>query len=116
MTDEAEEPSGRQIEPNGQFTIFHALILAIMIFAIVLPAHDGYKADGVRGLLFGLLGGVFLLAPIGLVLGTVGVIAFLGTVFAAAWLIESLTGWWRGRSGAAIEMRPAPPQLDDEGS
>ncbi len=116
MTDEAQGPSADRTGPNGQFTIFHALILAIVIFAIVIPAHDGYKADGVRGLLLGLLGGVVLLAPIALVLGTAGVIVFLGTIFGAAWIGEWVTSRWRSRSAEATETLPAPPQPDDEGS
>jgi hypothetical protein len=116
MADEAGGASPDRGGPNGQFTIFHVMILATLFLAVVLPAHDGYKANGLRGLLLGLLGGVFLMAPIGLVMGTVGVIICLGTIFGASRLVEAITGLWRAGPAEATDGGPASPHPGDGGS
>ena len=78
MSDEADRPAGDRGEPNGQFTVFHLMVVIFVVLMIFLPARDGYRAGGVRGLIGGLATGVFVLAPMALVLGMVGLAVVTG--------------------------------------
>jgi hypothetical protein len=92
MSDESAGSAGDGGEPNGQFTVFHLMILLLVAMVIILPARDGYRDGGLPGLLTGLAGGIFLLAPLALVLGTAAMAALIAVIVVSIRLFDGLTG------------------------
>ncbi|HEY2156735.1 MAG TPA: hypothetical protein VGH33_13980 [Isosphaeraceae bacterium] len=111
MSDESDEPAGHRGGPNGQFTVFDLMVLLLVAMAIILPARDGYRDGGLPGLLTGLAGGIFLLAPLALVLGTAAMAALIAVIVVSIRLFDRVTG------GKAVPPDvPCPPQSGDRDS